>query len=177
MILYICQTLDGFIAKPDGSIDFLDQFNDLIANSNNDDIKNTYTNFMADIENVVEGYTTYKQLETMGYGDAYKGYNHYVLTNKHRDEKNDHVTRFVSFEELKELDLNSDSTFLVGGSKVITEAFRQKLVTKLIITQLPIFLGAGIKLFDNVTSEVDMTITNIISDENFYQVEYKIEYK
>ncbi len=176
MKLYICQTLDGYIAREDGSIDFLDQFNDLIMNSNNLKIKNTYSNFLDGIENVVEGYTTYSQIDEMGYGDQFKQYNHYVVTKSHLDKLDENVTKFVDFDMLEDLQLNDETTFLVGGSSVIHEALKRKLVSTIIITGLPMMLGSGIKLFDNVNDNINLEIISLFNDNKFYQIEYKVTY-
>lgn len=176
MKLYICQTLDGYIARPDGSIDFLQQFDELILSSSNPRIVNTYKDFMDGIENIVEGYTTFHQLEEMGYSTQYKPYNHYVVTRKHLGETNENVTDFVDFDQLESLNLEDDKTFLVGGSKIITEALNRKLVSTIIITQLPIFLGNGIKLFDNISVNPSLELVDIFNDNKFYQVEYKLTY-
>ncbi len=176
MILYICQTLDGYIARPDGSIDFLDQFNEEIPQSANQSIANSYANFMTNITTVVEGYTTFNQLKEMGYVDHYGEFKHYVITNAHQDETNQHVTDFIDFDQLETLDLDNETTFLVGGSKIITEALNRKLVSKIIITQLPIFIGSGIKLFDCITVNPHLEISELFNDNRFYQVEYKVTY-
>lgn len=176
MKLYICQTLDGFIASEDGNIDFLSQFDDLIVNSRNPKIVNTYADFLKPIKNVVEGYTTYKQIDLLGYGQQYKDYNHYVITKKHINSDDQNVTRFIDFNQLENLNLDPEETFLVGGSKVISEAFKRKLVTTMIITGLPVFLGDGIKLFDKIDVDVDLTITDITNDDKFYQVTYQVKY-
>ncbi len=176
MKLYICQSLDGYIAKSDGSIDFLEQFNDLIANSPNERIANTYQDFMSNISNIVEGYTTYKQIDEMGYGAQYSQYNHYVITNHHQHQIDDNVTAFIDFDQLERLNLEADTTFLVGGSKIITEALNRNLVTEIIITGLPIMLGSGIKLFEGIKSNPKLAISDITNDQNFYQVTYQVKY-
>lgn len=176
MKLYICQTLDGYIARKDGSIDFLSQFDDELLSSPDDQLVNTYQNFMDGIENIVEGYKTFDQLREIGYVDQYSAYNHYVVTNAHRGEVSEHVTEFVDFDRLEQLELDDDKTFLVGGSKIITEAFKRQLVSTVIITQLPIFLGEGINLFDKIESNPRMEIVDMFNDTRFYQVEYKVTY-
>ncbi|WOO87101.1 hypothetical protein RZE82_08285 [Mollicutes bacterium LVI A0039] len=176
MRLYICQTLDGFIAREDGSIDFLSEIEADVINSANDKIVNTYTNFMGDIENVVEGYATYKQIFDMGYQDQYANYNHYVITNSHKDVVDPSVTAFIDFDQLQALDLDSSKTFLVGGSKIIREAFSRKLITEVIITQLPILLGSGIKLFDRIDGAPHLEILDIFNDNRIYQVTYAVKY-
>lgn len=174
--LYICQTLDGFIANTDTTIDFLDQFNDEIIKSPNPKIANSYQDFISNIENVVQGYTTYDQLNKLGYGDHYSSYNHYVLTRNHREANDPNVTSFVNFEMLEALELDDSVTFLVGGSQTIAEAFKRQLISTIIITQLPIFLGSGIRLFENIEVNPHLEIIDIQRDNRFFQVEYQVKY-
>lgn len=177
MKLYICETMDGFIAKKDGSIDFLDQFNEQITQSNNQEIAQSFANFIKRIKNVVEGFTTYDQINKMGYGSAYKDYNHYVLTKSHLDKEDENVTDFISFDQLIDLKLNDEETFLIGGSQIITEAFKRQLISELIIFKLPIFLREGILLFNQIQTDAELKIVNICNDSNFYQVHYQVKYK
>ncbi len=177
MKLYICETMDGYIARENGSFDFLDEYNELIPKSPNEQIAKTYEIFMQDIKNVVQGYTTYKQLDEIGFGDHYGQFNHYVLTNKHHDLVDPNVTAFVSLEELKALHLNGEETFLVGGSKVIQSCFKEQLITEMIIFKIPMFLTKGIKLFDQIDADVDLSIKEVIHDEKYMQVHYLVNYK
>ncbi len=177
MKLYICETMDGFIAKPDGNIDFLDPFNEEIITSSNPAIASTYTDFIKPIKNIIQGYTTYKQMDDAGYGDFYASYNNYVITNQHQHLKDDNVTDFINFEQLAGLNLKDQETFLIGGSKVITESFKRQLVTEIIVFRLPIFLGSGIPLFDKIPTNVEVSIEEIIHDERFSQTHYLVNYQ
>ncbi len=176
MKLYICQTIDGFIAENDGSIEFLNKYNELIANSPNEKIKKSYDNFMNDITSVVEGYKTFKQIEDMGYGDFYNNYNHYVLTKNHKNELSKNNAECITFDELINLNLENDKTFLIGGSQIIAEAISRKLISKIIIVTLPHFLGSGIKLFDNINTNATLKVTDCFNDNYFTQIEYDVMY-
>lgn len=177
MILYICQTMDGFIATEDGAIDFLEQFNEQIANSENPQIANSYPNFMQGITNVVEGYKTYQQVSDMGYGAAYRDFNHYVLTRNKQEQVDENVTAFLDLDQLAELSLKSEGTFLIGGAQIISEAFKRQMINQLIIFNLPYYLGQGITLFNNIEQNFKLKIKEIASDQSFYQVHYLVEYK
>ncbi len=175
MKLYICETMDGYIARPDGSIDFLDEINSLVESSPNEEIRNTYNIFIQDIKNVVEGFNTYLQVSEMGFADAYAKYNHYVITNEHRDYKDKNVTKFINFDELVELNLKNEETFLVGGSQIIKEAFKRELISELIIFKLPIFIGAGIPLFKGIEDIDGLEVKAVIHDGKFVQTHYIVK--
>lgn len=54
-VLYIAASLDGFIADPDGNIDWLLAF---------DASQSSYPSFIESVDTIIMGYTTYMQLIT-----------------------------------------------------------------------------------------------------------------
>lgn len=54
IVLYIAMTLDGFIAKKDGSVDFLDKYNE-----SGEDYG--YKIFYKSVDSIIIGNTTYRQ--------------------------------------------------------------------------------------------------------------------
>ena len=59
IVLYIAQSLDGYIAKKDGSVDWLDQYQ-------NDSTDYGYRNFYARIDTVLMGRATGEQVLSFG---------------------------------------------------------------------------------------------------------------
>ena len=68
-------SLDGFIARKNGSIDWLDKFN----NSGED---MGYTDFIKPIDVVIMGDTTYQQILGFDCDYPYKNQKGYVFSNK-----------------------------------------------------------------------------------------------
>lgn len=82
MIIYICQTIDGFIAKKNGDISYLDYHNESISNSTSIGIRDSYNNFIKNIDVTVSGYNTYEVIRNAGYENPYPNTKNFVITNK-----------------------------------------------------------------------------------------------
>lgn len=82
IVLYIACSLDGYIARKDGSLDWLDEFGDIDMG---------YDKFYSSVDTVVMGRTIYDQINTELSPDkwAYEGKECYVATTKeHESDKN-----------------------------------------------------------------------------------------
>lgn len=63
--------------------------------------------------------------------------------------------------------MNLDNVWVVGGANLIKQLIELKKVNKIIIFTIPIFLGDGIKLFDNVNTNVTLKIEDVVHDSNY----------
>lgn len=147
--LYIAVSLDGFIARENGSVDWLDKFN-----STEDDYG--YVELIDSVDTVMMGATTYKQI--LGFGDyPYKEKISYVLSRTLKSDKNVTVVNENLKQFFKNLDPNkSQHIWLVGGANVVNQFLRLKLIDELIIATMPVILGSGIRLFDDKNKEQDL---------------------
>jgi dihydrofolate reductase len=140
IILYSAISLDGFIAREDGSIDWLPQ------ESDNDF---GYEAFLAGIGSTIMGYNTYKQV--LSFGDfPYKNKSNYVLTSREAVEDIGYV-HFVRKDQVNYIrDLKNREErpiWLVGGGKTNHFLLRNGLIDRLIVFVMPVSLGHGIPLF------------------------------
>ena len=78
VILYISQSLDGFIADSKGNVDWI------LGNNENYDSDYGYENFIKDVDTVILGANTYKQIKNELSPDkwVYENLQSYVLTNE-----------------------------------------------------------------------------------------------
>lgn len=158
-ILQVATSLDGYIARLDGSIDWLP-----VPEEGGEDYG--YTKFYNSIEALVMGSTTYEQV--LGFGDwPYPGKFSYVLTTRNLSTTRTDV-RFVKggVEEVVE-DVKKKGykrVLLVGGGKVAASFMEKGLVSEYIIGVIPIILGAGISLYQSVPEQnLDLIETNTFS--------------
>lgn len=156
-ILQVATSLDGYIAKLDGRIDWLP-----VPEEGGEDYG--YTQFYNSIEALVMGSTTYEQV--LGFGDwPYPGKFSYVLTRRDLSTTRTDVY-FVKggVEEVIE-DVNKKGyqrVWLVGGGKVAASFMELGLVSEYIIGVIPIILGSGISLYQSVPEQkLDLIETNI----------------
>ena len=145
IVLYIACSLDGFIARPDGNIDWLT----VLPNPENTD--HDYGAFLSTIGTTVMGRKTYDELLGFGIEWPYNGIQTYILTKNpdlkivspETDLLTGDVAGFIS--RLKE---NSEKDiWLIGGGQIITYFLNHDLVDKMMITFIPVILGEGIPLF------------------------------
>ena len=170
--LYIATSLDGYIAREDGSIDWLTDY------ENNPETDYGYSEFYSSIGTVLMGRKTYEQV--LGFGNwPYKEKKTYVFTRQKEllERENDveffsgNIRNFV--QQLKES--NEKDIWLVGGSQLIKAFIEDDLVQYLIIFIVPIILGNGIPLFDHIGKQIKLKTSGIEKYENgLLRVEYEV---
>ncbi len=138
--LYIASSLDGYIAGPNGEIDWLEAGGDTDYG---------YQQFYASIDTTLMGNTTYKLALTFD-KFPYSDKANYVFTRGCPPPDAAHV-RFVSGDiaafvrSLK--GKPGKDIWLVGGGQVNTAMLNEGLIDEIILTVFPLVLGVGIPLF------------------------------
>jgi dihydrofolate reductase len=171
--LYIACSLDGFIAREDGNIDWLTKY------ENSPETDYGYSEFYASIGTVLMGRKTYEQV--MGFGVwPYGEKKTYVFTRQKEPLRREKNVEFVSGdagEFVRRLKENTDEDiWLVGGSQLIKTFLEEDLVQDLIVFVVPVILGSGIPLFDRIGKEVRLKVVNTKRYESgLVRLEYKIE--
>ncbi len=79
LCLFIAMSLDGYIAKPDGDISFLDEMNQ-------EDEDYGYSAYMETIDTIILGRKTYDKIRSMGIENPYGERDVYVLTRTPREK-------------------------------------------------------------------------------------------
>jgi dihydrofolate reductase len=171
--LYIACSLDGFIAREDGSIDWLNEY------ENNAKTDYGYSEFYVSIGTVLMGRKTYEQV--LGFGEwPYKEKKVYVFTRQKEPLKREKNVEFISGDigefvcQLKEK--AEQDLWIVGGSQLIKVFLKENLIQDFVIFIVPIILGSGIPLFDHIGKEIRLTTGNLEKYENgLVRIDYKIE--
>jgi len=170
--LYIASSLDGYIAREDGSIDWLTEY------ENNPETDYGYSEFYASIGTVLMGRKTYEQV--LGFGDwPYTEKKTYVFTRQKEPLRREKNVEFVSGdigEFARRLKENTDEDiWLVGGSQFIKAFLEEDLVQEMIVFIVPIILGGGIPLFDRIGKEIRLRTGRVEKYENgLVRVEYEM---
>ena len=134
--LYIATSVDGFVADADGGVDWLEEF----------DAGDSYESFVAGVDALVMGSTTYEQVRDFGewpYGDRPT----YVLTSRELPRATESVELFDGAVAALAESLVVDHVWLVVGAAVAQSFLRAGLVDELHLTLAPVLLGSGIALF------------------------------
>ncbi|MEC0183613.1 dihydrofolate reductase family protein [Paenibacillus peoriae] len=144
VVLYIAVSLDGYIALPDGSVDWL-------FDVKGDGGDNGYADFYDTVGTVLMGRLTYEEVLKLSDDFPYAGKPCYVLTRSLREhEQAPHVT--FTDEALTELvprlqEQAEGAVWLVGGGQLVQAFIQEGLLNQAIITIIPKVLGQGIPLF------------------------------
>ena len=142
--IYIAQSVDGYIATEDGSVKWLDDFQDSSYTG--------YDTFLSQIDTVIMGEKTYAQIKSFDCYWPYPKQHTYVFTHnkKYVDSEsvsfsNSSVTALMGL-------LDEKNSWIVGGANIIAQFLEENLVDTLTISTIPIILGKGIRLFENTNT-------------------------
>lgn len=174
--LHMVSSLDGFVARHDESIEWLDT-----ADNYEEGVVGTDPGeFLKSIDCYVMGAHTYelaiRLARTHGwpYGDTHT----IVLTHRELPSERDSVSFFSGdIEALTEDVLNPRfrNVWVVGGPIVVAAFLRQRLAAELKITILPILLGDGKPFFQELTREQPMHLHDVVAYRNgMVELTYRI---
>ena len=168
IILYIATSLDGFIARKDGSVDWLSPYE-----KGQEDYG--YNEFYKKIGTVIMGNKTYKQVLTCEF--PYRDKDCFVFTRNKDKSKDENVT-FVNKSAkdlISQLNLRDNKNiWLVGGASIVDEFLKSDLIDEFIITIIPILLGDGIPLFKGRSNEKKLKLIDAKTfDSGLVQLRYK----
>ena len=141
--VYIGTSLDGFIARMDGNIDWLTQYA-------NDDAIHAYQEFINGIDAIVIGRGTFEKILTFPSWPYEK--KAFVLSTSLKQLpdtlKNKATLLSMKPKELLSYLAGMDfSSIYVDGGKVIQYFLKEDLIDDLIISRVPVLIGNGIPLF------------------------------
>ncbi len=152
--LYIASSLDGFIARKDRDISWLEAYQQEGQDYG-------YSEFLRSIDIIVMGSKTFEQIldfSSWPYGDITT----YVLTKRELPipEK---ANVILSRERLEELipqlrDESLKGIWLVGGASIAKNFLRLKAVDRIVLSIIPKLLGDGILLFGDTGAEATLVL-------------------
>lgn len=163
ILAYIASSLDGYVAREDGSIDWLPESSE-----------SSYETFYKSVDTVIMGKTTYDQVLTFG-EYPYKDKKSFVFTRTSKD--NDDNVEFVSDVEKFVKDGfpgAGENIWLVGGSKTIASFLKLGVVDEIISTVIPVLLGKGIPLFQDIENETKLELVKTERYDQLTDLHYKV---
>lgn len=142
--VFIATSLDGYIARADGAIDWLSIVHPV-------DEAHGYQAFLASVEAIVLGRGTYDTV--LGFDQwPYPGKRVVVMT--HRPVEARHGEEFFSGSAAELAARLSDAKRVyVDGGQVVSQFFAAGLIDDVTISVIPIILGGGIRLFSGGEGE------------------------
>ncbi|MEV8374241.1 dihydrofolate reductase family protein [Kribbella sp. NPDC056861] len=148
--VFIATSLDGFIARPDGAIDWLTERGEQAGDTG-------YDEFMAAIDTVVLGRNTYEKVLTFDFW-PYEGKQVEVLSSTLPADADERVIVHRTLDDLVQtLEDRGAKRVYADGGRVVQTFLRAGLLNELTITTVPVLLGAGIPLFGPVDHDIALT--------------------
>ncbi len=170
--LYIAASLDGYIARPDGDLDWLLQYPAPAG------AEYGYQEFIDSVDTIIMGNSTYQAIIEMGVDWPYKDKSTYVLTRyKNNLPPKENVTYITddvvtAIRQLQQQE--GKGMWLMGGGQVVTLLLNHDLVDEIQIAYIPVILGDGIPLFPNKPKESKWELAgNTAYDSGILKVDYK----
>lgn len=163
--VHMAASLDGFIARRDGSVDWL-EIGDSFEEGETLDPE-FVEQFLNAIDCYVMGSRTYETalgFEEKGFGWAYGEKPVFVLTSRTLPRKRETVhfhggdLAGLVNEHLRPIYRN---IWIAGGSKLATEALRLGLANEIAYTIAPVLIGDGIPFFEDVGKDVALHLLEV----------------
>ncbi|MCC9137058.1 dihydrofolate reductase family protein [Pontibacter silvestris] len=174
IVLYIAASLDGYIARSNGNIDWLHDEKYTIP-----DEDFGYSAFMKTIDTTLMGHSTYKEILSFDAPFPYLDTKNFVFSRSLKQNTED--VEFINndaAEFIKQLKQQpGKDIWLIGGGQLNTLVLNTGLLDKIILTYIPIVLGEGIPIFTKGTKEQKLKLKQLESKQysnGFVQAVYNI---
>lgn len=163
--IHMAASLDGFIARKDGRVDWMDTSDEFMGGATMDPA--FVEAFLKSIDCYVMGSRTYEtalDFESKGLGWAYGDKPVFVLTSRLLPRKRNTVefhsgdlAQFVN-ESLRPA---FRSIWFVGGGELSGECLRLGLADEVRYSILPVLIGDGIAFFEKLGRDVSLHLTEV----------------
>ena len=184
--VFIATSLDGYIARSDGSIDWLNTANAVVPPGEDCG----YKAFMSTVDTLVMGRNTFEQVLTFGewpYGDT-----PVVVMSHHasplppnspqtvmssQEAPTDLVARLRA-QGKRHLYIDGGITVYIDGGITVQSFLLERLVDELTITVVPILLGTGKPLFGPLRSNICLLhVATQVYEFGFVQHKYRARHQ
>mgnify|MGYP001797678541 CR=1 FL=1 len=157
--LYIAMSLDGYIARKDGSIDWLE------ALPNPNQIDYGYSDFYDTIDTVIMGRTTYDHILGFDVPWPYEKCTTYLATRATDYEAPTPQTKVIQGEigvaSRAIIQEDGKDIWLVGGGQLVAFYLDEGLVDEMLLFVIPTIIGDGIPLFPSPLKERSFQLTSV----------------
>lgn len=174
--VYIATSLDGFIAREDGALDWLPD--PAASEGSNGDFG--YRAFMDTVDVLVMGRNTYETV--LGFGGEWPyGDKRVVVLSRTLTQLAAGVPDTVELKSgspakvVAELAESGAQHLYIDGGTVIQDFLRAGLIQELIITRIPVLIGSGIPLFGPLEKDVRLQhIETHVFTSGLVQSKYRV---
>jgi dihydrofolate reductase len=181
--VYIATSADGYIATPDGGVDWLHTAGNLEADMGSEDMG--FRSFMDSVDCMIMGRKCMEKISSMNltadqwiYGDI----RIVVLSNTVQEPPVNLRGKVEMYSGgIQDLMIQLESCGLkhayIDGGSTITSFINLELINELTITKAPVLLGEGIPLFGKINKSIKLVNAKATAFPNdFIQVKYSVSY-
>jgi len=168
--IHMAASLDGFIARKDGSVEWLETSDEFVGGDTMD--PGFVEAFLKTIDCYVMGSRTYetaRSFEAKGLGWSYGDKPTFVLTRRELPRTRDAVEFYSGDLEQfvnERLRRAFRSIWFVGGGVVCGECLRRGLADEVRYSILPILIGDGIPFFGDLDRDIALHLTELKAYNN-----------
>jgi dihydrofolate reductase len=174
--VYIATSLDGFIAREDGAVDWLTAANKSIPEGEDCG----FYAFMKTVDALIMGRKTFEQV--LSYGQWPYGDKPVIVLSRNKVEIPENLSQTVSWSSESPQELSNRlakkgaKRLYIDGGITIQRFLSEGLVKDLTITVMPVILGRGRSLFGDVKHDISLRhIVTKAYDFGFVQSTYEVE--
>lgn len=157
--LFIAMSLDGYIAKADGSVAWLE------TDRPQTEVDDSYEKFYAQVDTVLLGRKTYEQVITELSPEVYpyEDVESYIFTSAvEQTVGRRHFVKGDVKALVEKLRVQAGGViWVVGGSSIVTPLLEANLIDEYIVAVIPRILGSGVPLFQPGEREILLTQTAV----------------
>ena len=179
--VYIATSVDGYIAMPDGGVDWLHTMGNLEADLGSEDMG--WQSFIESVDCMIMGRKSMEAIANMNltpeqwpYGDMKIVVLSRTVTIPPTSFHGETEMYSGDIRQLiKDLDARGYKHAYIDGGETITSFIELGLINEMTITQVPVLLGDGIALFGKVNRQVKLEKPVVLAFSNeFVQVKYTV---
>ena len=174
--VFVAMSLDGFIARAEGELDWLEAANAIVPDGEDCG----YQAFMESIDVLIMGRKTYEQV--LSFGKWPYGNKSVIVLSRKKIEIPDNLAQTVSCSSesskalYARLSDKGASRLYVDGGVTIQRFLTEGLINDITITVIPIILGSGKPLFSHIEKEISLKLVATKTfDFGFVQLTYEVE--
>ena len=182
--VYIATSVDGFIAREDGSVDWLELYGNHEAEMD-ENADMGFGKFMSSVDCLIMGRGCMEKISSMNLTPEqwpYRDARIIVLSNTVKEPPEnlkDKVEMYSGdlLELVTILDREGFNHAYVDGGTTIQSFLNLKLINEMTLTQIPVLLGEGKPLFGKTNQDIRLEKSEaIIFPNDCVQVHYKVNY-
>ena len=166
--VYIGTSVDGMIARPDGSLEWLISRGEAAGDAG-------YGEFAQGIDTMLIGRSTYEVALSFD-GWAYQGKRVLVLSTTLDPDADDRITVVRDLDTVRRvLDEVGARGVYVDGGRTIQACLAADLIDEMTISQVPVLIGAGARLFGDLPADIPLEhISTEVLGGGMVQSRYRI---